>query len=214
MAASVADLVPKALTAGAVKRLSAAFAGVFPEQAVRTMVEDSYLKLAAYATIPTHLPLLAERFAAQRLDALAHGRAPADGRAARVLFVCTANSGRSQLAAALFNHHAHGTAHAWSAGTAPASEIEHAVVDSLREIGLDTGDEFPKPLSPEAVEAADIVVTLGCADAPPLLEGRRYADWPVADPGGGLAETVRGIRDDIDARVTALLAELDTPETA
>ncbi|MCF2531449.1 three-helix bundle dimerization domain-containing protein [Yinghuangia soli] len=126
--ASVADLVPKALTAGAVQRLAAAYAGVFPGRAVRAMVEDSYLPLAAYARVPNHLPRPAGRFAAQRLDPLAHSSADAAERGARALFVCTANSGRSESAAALFNHRAQGTAHAWSAGTAPATEIEHAVV--------------------------------------------------------------------------------------
>ncbi|WP_436774341.1 three-helix bundle dimerization domain-containing protein [Yinghuangia sp. YIM S09857] len=210
--ASVADLVPQALLAGAVRRLTARYAGVFPPAAVRAVVEDSYLELVAASSVHAHLPLLSERFAGERLDALGHtgGRAPDSGP--RVLFVCTANSGRSQLAAALFNRHAHGAASATSAGTAPAAKIESAVVAALAEIGIDAGDAFPKPVTDEVVQAADMVVTLGCADAPPLLAGRRYADWPVADPGGSLDDVVRGIRDDIDARVRALLAELGAPD--
>lgn len=197
---------PVVLLAGGERRLAAMHAGVFSATTVRSVLRASYEELAATATVIPHLPLLAERFAAERLDALAHtARSDAEPR---VLFVCTANSGRSQIAAALFNRHARGGARAWSAGTAPGPEVEAAVLASLAEIGIEAGEAFPKPITDEVVAAADVVVTLGCLDAPPLVAGRRYADWPVADPGDGLVETVRGIRDEIDTRVTALLTDL------
>ncbi|MFJ8745322.1 low molecular weight phosphatase family protein [Embleya sp. NPDC127516] len=197
-----------ALPAGGERRLTTAYAGVFSATTVRSVLYASCEALAAAATVTKHLPLLAERFAAERLDALAH-TANAD-REPRVLFVCAANSGRSQIAAALFNRHADGAARAWSAGTAPGPEVEAAVVASLAEIGIDAGQAFPKAITDEVVAAADVVISLGCLDALPPIAGRRYADRPVADPGGGLAETVRTIRDEIDTRVTALLTDLRT----
>jgi protein-tyrosine-phosphatase len=125
-----------------------------------------------------------------------------------VLFVCVHNAGRSQLAAALLDHHAGGRVHVTSAGSAPANEINPAVVEVLAEIGLDVTKEFPKPLTTEAATAADVVVTMGCGDACPVFPGKRYEDWQVDDPAGQPVDVVRRIRDDIDARVRALLATL------
>lgn len=108
------------------------------------------------------------------------------------------------------NHHAGAGAHAWSAGTAPGAEVGTAVLAALAELGVDADEAFPKPVTGEVLAAADVVVTLVCRDTVPLLPGRRYADWPVTDPAGGLADTVRAIRDQIDTRVTDLLAGLPT----
>ncbi|GAA1205264.1 Protein-tyrosine-phosphatase [Prauserella alba] len=125
-----------------------------------------------------------------------------------VLFVCVHNAGRSQMAAALLDHHAAGRVTVRSAGSAPAESINPAVREVMGELGLDLSKEFPKPLTTEAVQAADVVITMGCGDACPVFPGKRYLDWQLADPAGKGADDVRPIRDDIDRRVRALLAEL------
>jgi arsenate reductase len=125
-----------------------------------------------------------------------------------VLFVCVHNAGRSQMAAALLDRHAQGRVVVRSAGSAPAEEINPAVLAAMDEVGLDLSREFPKPLTTEAVEASDVVVTMGCGDACPIFPGKRYLDWDLDDPSGRSLAEVRPIRDEIDRRVTALLAEL------
>jgi arsenate reductase len=126
-----------------------------------------------------------------------------------VLFVCVHNAGRSQMAAALLDHHAGGRVRVRSAGSTPADEVNPAVVRALAEVGLDVTKEFPKPLSDELARAADVIVTMGCGDACPVFPGKRYLDWQLDDPAGLPVERVRPIRDEIDRRVRALLAELD-----
>ena len=128
-----------------------------------------------------------------------------------VLFVCVHNAGRSQMAAALLHHHAKGAVVVRSAGSAPADTINPAVVAVMAELGLDLSQEFPKPLTAEAVRAADVVITMGCGDACPFYPGKRYLDWQLDDPAGKPIDEVRPIRDEIDRRVRALLAELTTP---
>jgi protein-tyrosine-phosphatase len=125
-----------------------------------------------------------------------------------VLFVCVHNAGRSQMAAALLDHHAQGRVHVRSAGSDPADRVNPAVVQAMKEIGLDISKEFPKPLTDEAVQAADAVVTMGCGDACPFYPGKRYLDWELTDPAGRSVEEVRLIRDGIDRRVRELLDEL------
>ena len=125
-----------------------------------------------------------------------------------VLFVCVHNAGRSQMAAALLDHHARGRVQVRSAGSAPASEINPAVVQVMAELGLDLSKEFPKPLTEVAVRAADVVITMGCGDACPFFPGKRYLDWELDDPAGLGVDRVRPIRDEIDGRVQALLADL------
>ena len=128
--------------------------------------------------------------------------------APKVLFVCVHNAGRSQIAAALLDHHADGRVEVRSAGTTPAGQINPAVIAVMDEIGIDLSKEFPKPLSDEAVEASDVIVTMGCGDACPVFPGKRYLDWELPDPAGKCVEEVRAIRDQIDDRVMELLAEL------
>jgi arsenate reductase len=125
-----------------------------------------------------------------------------------VLFVCVHNAARSQMAASLLDHHAGGRVQVRSAGSAPADEIDPAVTAAMSELGLDLSAEFPKPLTTEAVATADVVVTMGCGDACPVVAGRRYLDWELPDPSGRPIDDVRSIRDDIDRRVVALLEEL------
>jgi protein-tyrosine-phosphatase len=126
----------------------------------------------------------------------------------QVLFVCVHNAGRSQMAAALLDHDAMGRVEVRSAGSTPADQINPAVVAVMDEIGIDLSKEFPKPISDEAVEASDVIVTMGCGDACPVFPGKRYLDWELPDPSGKGVEEVRAIRDQIDDRVKALLAEL------
>jgi protein-tyrosine-phosphatase len=126
-----------------------------------------------------------------------------------VLFVCTHNAGRSQMAAALLDHQAAGRVHVTSAGSQPADRLNPAVVQAMAEIGLDISRELPKPLTNDNVQAADVVITMGCGDACPIYPGKRYLDWDLPDPAGLPVEQVRPIRDDIGRRVQALLAELD-----
>ncbi len=125
-----------------------------------------------------------------------------------VLFVCVHNAGRSQMAAGLLHHYAAGTVRVTSAGSAPANEINPAVRQVMEEIGVDLSQEFPKKLTTGAVEAADVVITMGCGDACPVFPGKRYLDWQLEDPAGQGVDAVRPIRNDIDVRVRALLAEL------
>jgi protein-tyrosine-phosphatase len=129
-------------------------------------------------------------------------------RKPEVLFVCVHNAGRSQMAAALLDHHAQDRVTVRSAGSLPADQLDPAVVEVMREVGLDLSREFPKPLTTDAVEAADVVVTMGCGDACPVFPGKRYLDWALDDPAGLPPDKVRPIRDEIDRRVQALLADL------
>ena len=131
-----------------------------------------------------------------------------DVPAAEVLFVCVHNAGRSQMAAALLDHHAAGRVRVRSAGSAPADEVNPAVVEALAEIGLDVTKEFPKPLTDDLARAADVIVTMGCGDACPVFPGKRYLDWELPDPAGKPIEEVRAIRDEIDRLVRGLLGEL------
>jgi protein-tyrosine-phosphatase len=125
-----------------------------------------------------------------------------------VLFVCVHNAGRSQMAAALLDHHAGGRVRVRSAGSAPADQVNPAVVLAMAELGLDLSRQFPKPLTGDAVRAADVVVTMGCGDACPVYPGKRYLDWQLDDPAGLPLERVRPIRDEVDRRVRTLLADL------
>jgi len=128
-----------------------------------------------------------------------------------VLFVCVHNAGRSQMAAALLRRLAGDRVVVRSAGSAPASAIHAGVLDALREIGLDVAEERPQRLTDASVRTADVVVTMGCGDACPVLPGKRYEDWQVSDPAGKPLADVRPIRDEIELRVRKLLAELGIP---
>jgi arsenate reductase (thioredoxin) len=125
-----------------------------------------------------------------------------------VLFVCIHNAGRSQMAAALLDHQAAGKVRVTSAGSQPASQLNPAVVAAMAEIGLDISREYPKPLTTGQVQAADVVITMGCGDTCPVYPGQRYLDWDLPDPAGLPLEEVRPIRDDIACRVRQLLTEL------
>jgi arsenate reductase len=129
-------------------------------------------------------------------------------RTPEVLFVCVHNAGRSQMAAGLTKLRSDGRVSVRSAGSDPAEALNPAVVEVMAELGVDMSDDFPKPLSRDAVECADVVITMGCGDACPVFPGKRYEDWKLDDPAGQNLDTVRRIRDQIDGRVRALLLEL------
>ena len=128
-----------------------------------------------------------------------------------VLFVCVRNAGRSQMAAALLNRIGQGRVSARSAGSDPGDDIHYEVKAAMREIDIDLDHESPKPLTDDAVRAAEVVVTMGCGDACPVYSGKRYLDWELPDPAGKPIEEVRQIRDEISARVEALVEELTVP---
>ena len=193
--------------AGAVESLTREYAGVFSRETVGDVLADSLSRLGP-ARIRTYQPVLAYRFARQRLADSAASSAARPRSEPVVLFICTQNAGRSQLAAALLEHAAEGRVVVRSAGTDPADQVHAEVVDALAEVGVDSAGAFPKPIAPEALEAADVVVTMGCGDACPVLPGRRYLDWDLPDPAESSAEEVRDIRDDIAGRVSLLLHEL------
>jgi ArsR family transcriptional regulator len=186
--------------------LTIRFRGVFSPETVRANVDESYELLRQ----GSQSPLLASRtatFAATRLEAIGRGRSAPDGTPT-VLFVCVQNAGRSQLAAALLRQLAGDRVTVLTAGSEPAGDVRHTVVRALDEVGVSLNGEFPKPLTDDAVRAADVVVTMGCGDACPVYPGRRYVDWDLEDPVGKPLSVVREIRDDIEARVRGLLAEL------
>ena len=176
-----------------------------PRQAVVGLVRESFTSLARSSRVTQHLISLTERFAQQRLEDLVRSR---DSGPPQVLFVCAANAGRSQLAAALTHQLSEGRVVARSAGSVPAADVYPGVRAVLAE--LDAGGEhaFPKPLTDDAVRAADVVVRMGCGDVCPIVPGVRYEDWAVADPALAAAEGVEAIRDDIAARVRTLIASL------
>jgi protein-tyrosine-phosphatase len=130
------------------------------------------------------------------------------GTMPEVLFVCVHNAGRSQMAAALLDHLAAGRVSVRSAGSEPADAVNRDVVEAMAELGLDVSRELPKPLTGEAVEAADVVITMGCGDACPIYPGKRYEDWELDDPAQADLDGVRRIRDEIAARVRRLVDEL------
>jgi arsenate reductase len=131
-----------------------------------------------------------------------------NARAPEVLFVCVHNAGRSQMAAALLESKARGRIEVRSAGSEPADQLNPAVVEAMDELDIDIAAERPRKLEDDMVREADVVITMGCGDACPIYPGKRYEDWDLEDPSGKDLETVRGIRDEIEARVDALIGEL------
>ncbi|MFE7541664.1 arsenate-mycothiol transferase ArsC [Streptomyces platensis] len=206
--ASPLPALPDERLASGAARLAAQHSGRCSVETVQLLLTDSYRRLAEHARVPTHLVLLAERLTSERLDALAHVEGAPGAGLPRVLFVCSHNAGRSQMAAALLAHRAGGHVTVSSAGTAPAAEVEEGIAQVLAEIGASLAGAYPKPLTDEVIQAADIVITMGCGDACPVVPGRRYLDWPVPDPDGAPIAVVRDIRDALDAHITELLGTL------
>jgi protein-tyrosine-phosphatase len=201
------DPVSPATFARSIEALAEEFRGTFSLETVERYVNESIDRMSG-ARLVDFIPLFVHRFARERLRALGQSEGAIIREVPEVLFVCVHNAGRSQMAAALLDHHAKGRVHVRSAGSAPADQVNPAVVAAMDEWGIDLSQEFPKPLTDDFVRAADAVVTMGCGDACPIYPGKRYEDWELDDPAGQPVEVVRRIRDDIDARVQQLLAEL------
>jgi arsenate reductase (thioredoxin) len=188
------------------------FAGIFSEETINRYIGES-LDLLGNSRINVFVPVLAHRFARERLRAHAQVEGTIAKEQPEVLFVCVHNAGRSQMAAGLVRLRSHGGVSVRSAGSAPGDEVNPAVVEAMEEIGVDMSEEFPKPLTDEVVRAADVVITMGCGDVCPIYPGKRYEDWQLDDPAGQGIEAVREIRDEIDRRVRKLIGDL-MPEDA
>lgn len=191
-------------------RLQRDFDGIFGVETIERFVIDSFERLS-HARIRAYVPVMAERFTRDRLRAAAKnaGRITTDVPA--VLFLCVHNAGRSQMAAGWMRHLAGNRVDVLSGGSDPASEVNPAAVEAMAEVGIDIAGEFPRPWTDEIIGATDVVVTMGCGDACPVIPGKRYLDWELDDPAGKPVEAVRPVRDEIEQRVRALLSELDVP---
>ena len=197
----------------AAERLADEFAGIFSQETIARYMSES-TDLLGEAKINAFVPVLAHRFTRERLKALAQAEGIVSKDVPEVLFVCVQNAGRSQMAAGLVKLRSEGRIHVRSAGSTPGEEINPNAVEALEELGVDMSEEFPKPLTDEVVRAADVVITMGCGDACPIYPGKKYEDWELDDPQGQDLETVRRIRDEIDARVQKLISELLPDESA
>ncbi len=197
------------LVRGVTARLAPHFEGTFGNETIERFVLDSLDQLLPTATVTTYLPVLAEKFARQRLRALGRLEGTLPATAPGVLFLCVHNAGRSQMAAGWLRHLAGEQVAVWSGGSEPGSAINPAAVTAMAEVGIDITDEFPKPWTDEIVRAADVVITMGCGDACPLYPGKRYEDWTLTDPDGMALDGVRAVRDEIRQNVLDLMASLD-----
>jgi protein-tyrosine-phosphatase len=203
----ILDPVTRQHVERAAEALQREFEGVFSQETIARYIAES-TDLLGEAKINVFVPVLAHRFARERLKALAQAEGVITKEQPEVLFVCVHNAGRSQMAAGLVKLRSDGRVHVRSAGSDPGERINPAVVEAMAEIGVDMSQEFPKPLTDEVVRAADVVITMGCGDACPIYPGKRYEDWQLDDPAGQGIEAVRRIRDAIDARVQRLVGEL------
>lgn len=189
-------------------QLTNRFAGIFAAETVERYVFESYTALARTSKIKAYLVPRTERFAADRLTALAQSKGLLDKAVTEVLFICVQNSGRSQMAAAILQSHAGDRVHVRSAGSAPGERIESNVVEAMAQRGLSLGGEFPKPLTDDVIRAADVLVTMGCGDSCPIYPGKRYLDWTIPDPAGRSFDETVAIAAILDAKIKTLLSEL------
>lgn len=202
---------PQPALSAAATRLHTDFDDIFDTDTVERVLRSSYDQFASRTTDSNLLPLVAERFAHQRLHALAKVEGKSGYDKPTVLFLCTHNAGRSQMAQAYLTHLAGDRATAWSGGSEPGLEINRAALAAMTEVGIDITGEYPKPWTDEIVAAADVVITMGCGDACPFFPGKRYENWDLPDPAGQDLAAVRPIRDTIEGRVRSLLTQLDIP---
>ena len=192
-------------------RLADEFSGTFGQETIERVLTSRWDQLGSRATTVAFLPVLAERFARERLHALARVEGAADDGIPAVLFLCVHNAGRSQMALGWLKRLAAGQVIGWSGGSEPTSEVNPAAIAAMAEVGVDISDEYPKPWTDEVARAAHVIVTMGCGDACPIFLGQRYEDWDVDDPAALTVEAVRPIRDELGRRVRALLQELHVP---
>jgi arsenate reductase (thioredoxin) len=201
------DPVTRAHVEKAADALQDEFAGTFSRETITRYIAES-VDLLGESKINVFVPVLAHRFARERLKALGQAEGLITKEQPEVLFVCVHNAGRSQMAAGLVKLRSEGRIHVRSAGSDPGETINPAVIEAMDELGVDLSEEFPKPLTDEVVRAADVVITMGCGDACPIFPGKRYEDWVLDDPAEQSLDTVRRIRDELDGRVQTLIAEL------
>lgn len=212
---SAAPVEMRPLIRASAERLRSDFADVFGEETIRRFMAESWESLQG-AKVAAFVPLFVERFTRQRLRALARVQGTSTDTRPMVVFLCVQNAGRSQMAAGWLQHLAGDEVEVFSGGSNPASEVNPAAIDAMTEIGIDISSEFPKPWTDEVVQAANVVVTMGCGDSCPIFPGTRYMDWEVGDPAGLPLEQVRPIRDEIGERVRGIIAELgiESPASA
>jgi arsenate reductase len=204
------DLITRGHHERGLDALCSEFAGTFSSETIERYMAES-LEALSGARLTNFVPLFCHRFARERLRALGQVEGVIGKTVPEVLFVCVHNAGRSQMAAALLDHLGEGRVHVRSAGSDPTDQINPHVLSAMSEIGLDLSKEFPKPMTDEVVQAADVVITMGCGDACPIYPGKRYEDWELDDPADADADGVRRIRDEIAESVRRLIAELTTP---
>jgi arsenate reductase len=190
-----------------VSQLARKYAGKFDESEIRPVVKESYASFAD-AKVRTFVPVFTTRYADDRLRALAKVRGFITDAPPSVLFVCVHNAGRSQMAAGWLRNLSRGKIEVYSGGSLPGKDLNTAAVEAMREVGIDIANEFPKPFAVEIVQAADVVITMGCGDTCPIFPGKRYEDWALDDPAGLGIEAVRPIRDEIKRRVESLISDL------
>lgn len=211
---NITDLTPaeRHLITEARVRLIATFEQVLPREQITRIIDDSTEQLLRRATITSYIPVLAERFATERLTAAARTADTSRAAIPSVLFLCVHNAGRSQMAAAWLRHLAGDRVAVHSGGSDPGEHVNPAVIQAMAEVGIDLDEAYPKPWTDEVLRGADVVVTMGCGDECPILPGIRYEDWELEDPAGQGVEAVRLIRDDIRTRVEMLVATLGLPD--
>lgn len=212
---SAAPVEMRPLIRASAERLRKDFAGVFGEETIQRFMAESWESLQG-AKVAAFVPLFVERFTRQRLRALARVEGKSTDTRPMVVFLCVQNAGRSQMAAGWLQHLAGEQVEVFSGGSDPASEVNPAAIEAMAEAGIDISGEFPKPWTEEVVQAANVVVTMGCGDSCPIFPGTRYMDWAVGDPAGLPLEQVRPIRDEIGDRVRGIMAELgiESPASA
>lgn len=210
---SAAPVEMRPLIRASAERLRTDFSGVFGEETIQRFMAESWESLQG-AKVAAFVPLFVERFTRQRLRALARVEGKSTDTRPMVVFLCVQNAGRSQMAAGWLQHLAGDEVEVFSGGSDPASEVNPAAIAAMAEIGIDISTEFPKPWTDEVVQAANVVVTMGCGDSCPIFPGTRYMDWEVGDPAGLPVEHVRPIRDEIGERVRGIMAALGIEDRA
>jgi len=191
----------------AAERLHREFIGIFATETIERFIADSWDRVG-HGKVQTFAPLFVGRFARERLRALGKVEGKVTSEVPSVVFLCTHNAGRSQMAAGWLQRLAGDRLEVFSGGSDPASEVNPAAIEAMAEVGIDIANEYPKPWTDEVMRAADVIVTMGCGDSCPIFPGKRYEDWELTDPEGKPVEEVRAIRDEIKQRVETLLPEL------
>jgi arsenate reductase (thioredoxin) len=189
-------------------RLQDKFEGIFGPETIERYINDSLDQLLPNSEVVSFVPIFVERFAKDRLRALAKVEGKMISDKPSVMFLCVHNAGRSQMASGWLKHLSSDRVDVFSGGSEPASTVNPAAIEAMAEVGIDIRTEYPKPWTDEIIRAADVVITMGCGDACPVYPGKRYEDWVLDDPEGLGLDAVRPIRDEIRSRVEKLIAEM------